>query len=343
MRGKARVQIVNGRGNAEPYSSFTSFCSVVTSSHTSWKELYMGTGGSLRTSGGLLSQTMPHSSICACSTEALLPVLVPHSYSLLSMLAVTSSPTTRIDSCAPRRSMFVGDSTWMPFGVSVARRCSRYPVSSTDFFRRRSMPMPAIISRHGRMDAMHATLGFDSWNDAAPSVPLKLCFRSKRDCLALPHQPSSLSTFDRSTSLCTKAPPMLPGPEHMYLYVHQHAKSTFQSCSFRMQLPAAWARSHPTTQPCFFATAVMRSMSKNWPVRKWTPASITMAISSPRSSIVLMMSSSSKARTSSSMPTSMRSSSGSDPFRRSCDRTAYMSDGNGCFSIRIFLFLPTGL
>lgn len=44
--------------------------------------------------------------------------------------------------------------------------------------------------------------------------------------------------------------PMPPGPEFKYLYEHQQAKSTFQSCSLTGTLPTAWARSKPTTIPC---------------------------------------------------------------------------------------------
>ena len=43
---------------------------------------------------------------------------------------------------------------------------------------------------------------------------------------------------------------MPPGPELRYLYVHQTAKSTSQSCSESGTLPTACARSQPQMQPC---------------------------------------------------------------------------------------------
>jgi hypothetical protein len=44
-------------------------------------------------------------------------------------------------------------------------------------------------------------------------------------------------------------PPIHPAPPFKYLYVHQTAKSTCQSCNFNGTLPTACAKSHPTQQP----------------------------------------------------------------------------------------------
>lgn len=43
---------------------------------------------------------------------------------------------------------------------------------------------------------------------------------------------------------------MPPGPAFRYLYEHQHAKSTSQSCKRMGTFPTACAQSKPTMQPC---------------------------------------------------------------------------------------------
>ena len=50
------------------------------------------------------------------------------------------------------------------------------------------------------------------------------------------------------------------------LYEHQQAKSTFQSWSLSSTFPAAWAKSQPTTQPCYFNKKNNNNNNNNyWP------------------------------------------------------------------------------
>src|SRR5437016_12301027 len=62
---------------------------------------------------------------------------------------------------------------------------------------------------------------------------------------------------------CTNAPATAPGPALRYLYEHQTAKSTFQSCNASGTLPAACARSTPTVMPRFCAAFVISGISNN--------------------------------------------------------------------------------
>src|SRR5256885_7479093 len=86
----------------------------------------------------------------------------------------------------------------------------------------------------------------------------------KRVFGSLPNQPARRGSFVLvACRSCTNAPATAPGPAFRYLYEHQTAKSTFQSCNDTGTLPIAWARSTPTVIPCFCAAAVIVGMSNN--------------------------------------------------------------------------------
>src|SRR6476661_10122266 len=69
---------------------------------------------------------------------------------------------------------------------------------------------------------------------------------------SLPNQPANRGNFVLvACRSCTNAPATAPGPAFRYLYEHQTAKSTFQSCNANGTLPIACARSIPTIQPRF--------------------------------------------------------------------------------------------
>src|SRR4029453_5305022 len=63
---------------------------------------------------------------------------------------------------------------------------------------------------------------------------------------SLPNQPASRGNFVLVAGCSgTNAPATAPGPAFRYLYEHQTAKSTFQSCNVSGTFPMAWARSNP--------------------------------------------------------------------------------------------------
>src|SRR4030095_16651289 len=88
---------------------------------------------------------------------------------------------------------------------------------------------------------------------------------------SLPHQtPKRGRLVFIACRSCTNAPATAPGPALRYLYEHQTAKSTFQSCNESGTLPTACARSKPGMIPYFRAADVIVGMSNNWPVKKFT-------------------------------------------------------------------------
>src|SRR2546430_10760534 len=95
--------------------------------------------------------------------------------------------------------------------------------------------------------------------------------KRKRVFGSLPNQPAKRgSLVFVAWRSCTNTPATAPGPALRYLYEHQAAKSTFQSCKASGTLPIAWARSKPTTIPCFCAAAVIVFISNSWAVKKFT-------------------------------------------------------------------------
>ena len=113
-----------------------------------------------------------------------------------------------------------------------------------------------------------------------PFVPTsqRICFIRLRECESVR---LTAAHFGVSLSLhfsCTNSPPIPPGPEFRYLYVHQTAKSTSQSCKDSGTLPTAWAKSHPQIHPCRWAVSpsvrILRErLIVPWPLLPWSQTS----------------------------------------------------------------------
>jgi len=131
------------------------------------------------------------------------------------------------------------------------------------------------MSTRRRVEGLgHLESSLDSTRD--PKSVLRSPQPHRRIACLLPHQPCSRGVF--ACLSCTYRPPIPPGPLLRYcvmfhslsndgtsntrdqpvltLYVHQTAKSTFQSCSDSTTLPTACARSQPTRQPYGDCSAV---------------------------------------------------------------------------------------
>ena len=98
--------------------------------------------------------------------------------------------------------------------------------------------------------------------------------------------------------------------------MHHAAKSTSASWSASSTLPAAWARSQPTTAPAACPAAVRRSTGRAWPVAKFTPAGKTSASRSASSSIAPSRSSIRSVDSPARGSTTIRSMAGSRRARR---------------------------
>ena len=136
--------------------------------------------------------------------------------------------------------------------------------------RRAAMEVKLKTSRLAQTVVRSLVLGFETWNPPAPGMGEKSLVIANRVFLSLPHQPARRGWNSLSpcpfpsffspfvavvvvvTALfrsCTNNPPIAPGPELRYLYVHHAAASTFQSWSDNGTFPTAWARSQTTKMP----------------------------------------------------------------------------------------------
>src|SRR5205809_2543152 len=104
-----------------------------------------------------------------------------------------------------------------------------------DFARNDSIPPASSkIASDARNGAIEKIGGLLICQPSADATGINSGSRCRRNRVlgSLPNQPASRGSFALvACRSCTNTPPIAPGPAFKYLYEHQTAKSTFQSCN----------------------------------------------------------------------------------------------------------------